>query len=102
MTFIHTIEYAYMTEARRKHLAEMGERGIRLDRKVLTLSERKEVIAETALKDVDRRIATLRYLKAMTPTEIAGLLSYDERTIRRRLKGISRMLCDTLLKIISA
>ncbi len=96
------VEYASMTEARKKHLAGLHKEGKRLGKECLTVSEIEEVIRETALSPTDRRIATMRYVRCLTASEIAGALSYDERTVRRRVSSISGRLCLTLLRIIHA
>lgn len=69
------VEYASMTEARKKHLAGLHEEGKRLGKECLTISEIEEVIRETALSPTDRRIATMRYVRCLTAPEIAGALN---------------------------
>lgn len=91
-----------MTEARKRALAEMGGMGVRLDRRCLTASEIREVINETVLRPADREIAVKRYLRCLTPREIADGMSYDERTVRRRISVISERLCATLARLVSS
>lgn len=89
-----------MTEARKRALAEAKAKGVKLDRHSLTASEIREVIRETALRPADREIAVMRYCRCLKPGEIAELMSYDERTIRRRIAVISARLCLTLLRMV--
>lgn len=89
-----------MNEARKRHLADECDGGAVIDSDFLTLSEISEVIGETALTETDRRIATLRYVRKKTISEIAAEIGYDERSVRRRLVEISPKLCRTCLRII--
>lgn len=66
----------------------------------MTISELKEVISETALTEIDRTIAVLRYIESKNVQEIASEIGYDERTVRRRLCVIGPKLCETLLRIV--
>ena len=91
-----------MTEARKRALAEIRSSGKKLDRHSLTASEIREVIDETALRPTDREIAIRRYCQCLKPGEIAALMSYDERTIRRRIAVISARLCLTLMRMVSS
>jgi len=66
-----------------------------------TISEIKEIIAETPLTQLDRDIAILRYCECMSFDEIADKLEYDIRTIRKHLPTISLSLKSTCAKLFT-
>lgn len=70
-----------------------------LDHDSFTVSEIKEIIAETPLTQLDRDIAYYRYCECMTFEEIADKLGYDIRTIRSHLPSISISLKTTCTKL---
>lgn len=68
--------------------------------KDFTVSEIKEIIAETALKDEDAAIATLRFINCKTIESIAERQGFDSRTITRRIRKIEKLLKETIQRII--
>lgn len=70
-----------------------------LSAKDFTVSEIKEIIAETSLNDIDSKIAECRYIKDMSMAEIAAIVDLDEKTIQRKLPKISVKLKSTLQKL---
>lgn len=89
-----------VTENRKRSLADEVDGGATLNKDFLTISELKEIISETALTEVDRTIAVMRYIDSKSVQEIASEIGYDERTVRRRLCIIGPKLCETLLRIV--
>lgn len=90
----------YMTDNRKKALQEEYSGGATIKKSLLTVSEMKEVIAETQLTDVERKIVEMRYLEGKTFKEIADEIGYDVRTVQRKAVMLSPRLCETTLKII--
>lgn len=90
----------FVTENRKRSLADEMDGGATLDKDFLTISELKEVISETALTEVDRTITIMRYVESKNVQEIASEIGYDERTVRRKLCTIVPKLCETLLRIV--
>lgn len=66
-----------------------------------TVSEIYELINETALSDVDRSIAELRYIKSETILQISVDVGLDEKTVQRRIKKISQQLKNTIKKLFA-
>lgn len=89
-----------MTENRKKALALEYGGGAMLGNSFLTTSEIEEVISETPFTEAERKIAVMRYVERRTLSEIADAMSYDVRTIQRKMSQISPKLCETLLRII--
>lgn len=89
-----------VTENRKRSLADEMDGGATLNKDFLTISELKEVISETALTEVGRTIAVMRYVESKNVQEIASEIGYDERTVRRKLCIIGPKLCETLLRIV--
>lgn len=64
------------------------------------VSEIQEIIKETAFREEDAEIAELRFIKRKTVEWIAEKKSFDNRTIKRRLRKIEKLLKQTILKIL--
>ena len=82
-----------------KQLTEDARKSLTHDN--FTVSEIKEIIAETALTQLDRDIAVYRYCECMSFDEIAEKLGYDIRTIKRHLPSISLSLKTTCAKLFT-
>lgn len=65
-----------------------------------TVSEINEIIEETAMSEVNREIARLRFTKSMTAEAIAERVDRDEKTVKRNLPTIRKKLSATIRKII--
>lgn len=63
-----------------------------------TVSEMREIIAETILTDENRRIAELRYIKLLSYEQIAEKVLIDKRTVQSRIKSINAKLNNTINK----
>lgn len=63
-----------------------------------TVSEMREIIAETILTDENRRIAELRYIKLLSYEQIAEKVLIDKRTVQSRIKSINAKLKNTINK----
>lgn len=72
-----------------------------LSQQDFTVSEIKEIISETPLKQLDRDIAYLRYIDCMTFDEISDQLGYDPKTIKSHLPDISIKLKSTCTKLFT-
>ena len=72
----------------------------KLSAKDFTVSEIREIIAETSLNETDIKIAECRYIKAMTMAAIAEEVGLDEKTIQRKIPKISDKLKRTLQKML--
>lgn len=72
-----------------------------LSQQDFTVSEIREIISETPLKQLDRDIAYLRYIDCMTFDEISDQLGYDPKTIKSHLPDISLKLKSTCAKIFT-
>lgn len=62
-------------------------------------SETKEIIQETLLTDMERRIAEDRFLKAMTMEQIASDVGIERRTATKQVKRVSMKLKKTFRKM---
>ena len=72
---------------------------MKLESKDFTVSEISEIIAETPMKDIDKRISVARYIKCMTIDEIAEQEQIDKKTVKSRLLKISLELKITCTKL---
>lgn len=63
-----------------------------------TVTEMREIIAETILTDENRRIAELRYIKLLSYEQIAEKVLIDKRTVQSRIKSINAKLNNTINK----
>jgi DNA-directed RNA polymerase specialized sigma24 family protein len=63
-----------------------------------TVSEMREIIAETILTDENRRIAELRYIKLLSYEQISEKVLIDKRTVQSRIKSINAKLNNTINK----
>lgn len=63
-----------------------------------TVSEMREIIAETILTDENRRIAELRYIKLLSYEQIAEKVLIDKRTVQSRIMSINAKLNNTINK----
>lgn len=75
------------------------EEKYKLSAKDFTVSEIREIIAETTLNETEIKIAECRYIKAMTMAQIAEEVGLDEKTIQRKIPKISDKLKRTLQKL---
>lgn len=66
-----------------------------------TISEIEELIQETPLTDIDRRIAKLKYIRRFTIEEISYEVGFHPRTIQRHLSDISAAIKSTITKLYS-
>lgn len=73
------------------------ENGISIE--LFTNSEAMEIINETLMNSSDREIATDRFIKGMSVEEISASVGYDERTIQRKLREISKKMKKTFMKM---
>lgn len=64
-----------------------------------TISEIEELIQETPLTDIDRRIAKLKYIRRFTIKEISYEVGLHPRTIQRHLPDISVAIKSTITKL---
>lgn len=67
--------------------------------KDFTITEINEIIAETPLRDDDKRIAVMRYNKCMTYQEIADATFLDIKTVKKRIANISTRLKTTCVRL---
>ena len=63
-----------------------------------TVSEMREIIAETILTDENRRIAEFRYIKLLSYEQIAEKVLIDKRTVQSRIMSINAKLNNTIKK----
>ena len=63
-----------------------------------TVSEMREIIAETILTDENKQIAELRYIKLLSYEQIAEKVLIDKRTVQSRIKSINAKLNNTINK----
>ncbi len=64
------------------------------------VSERLELIDETILSPENRKIARLRFTRAMTFEAIAEKVGRDYKTIQRRVSAIEKQLNNTIQKLV--
>lgn len=64
-----------------------------------TKTEFIEIIYETMLNEIDKLIATYRYIECMTFEEISEKLDIDLKTCRNRIKKIDDYIRQTYLKL---
>lgn len=90
-----------MEEQRKKYFKNFTpEEKYALTYKDFLVSEILEIIAETVLSDEDRKIAILKYTRAMTISQIADNVNLDKKTIQNRLPLISEKIRRTLQKLL--
>lgn len=91
-----------MDEIRKKYFREnlTQEEKYALTYRDFLVSEILEIIAETVLCDDDKKIATLKYTKAMTNSQIADVVDLDEKTIQHRIPAISEKIRHTIVKLL--
>lgn len=63
-----------------------------------TVSEMREIIAETILTDENKQIAELRYIKLLSYEQIAEKVLIDKRTVQSRIMSINAKLKNTINK----
>jgi DNA-binding NarL/FixJ family response regulator len=89
-----------MTEEKKKILslmsiAELNE----LHKGFFTFSENQEIINETILKTLDKKIAVLYVLNNYNFNEIADKLNLDVRTVSNHWRFIEKELRKTIVKL---
>lgn len=90
-----------MTEKRRKFFEAMTEEEIRnLTHEDFTVSELNEIIEETPMSRLDRKIARCRYADRMTIDEISESAMVERKTVIKRLSKINPMMTRTVMKIV--
>lgn len=72
---------------------------ISLTYKDFTISEIRELIKETPLTELDRKIAEMRYLELRTFDEIAEKVGMETRSVQRRVPKISVSIKNTTTKL---
>lgn len=89
-----------MNDKRLKFFSKLTEdEKMKLESKDFTVSEICEIVAETPLRDEDKRIAKYRYIDCMTKEEIAEKTQLDIKTVSSRLNSISLKLKITCTKL---
>jgi DNA-directed RNA polymerase specialized sigma24 family protein len=89
-----------MKESRFDFFAQLThDEKLGLESKDFMTSEIEEIISETPLCDLDKRISVYRYIKCMTENEIADKENVDIKTIHRRLQTISLKLKITCSRL---
>lgn len=72
---------------------------LKLDYTKFTISEINTIIAETPMKDIEKKMALMRYNKRMTLQEIADALQIDIKTVKRNMPIVSLQLKLTCAKM---
>lgn len=90
-------EYLHEEKSREGCRWKTMEDGISVE--LFTNSEAMEIINETLMNSSDKEIAIDRFVKGMSVDEISASVGYDERTIQRKLRGISKKLKRTFMKM---
>lgn len=65
-----------------------------------TVSELRVIIDETVLSSENKKIAELRFIKALTVEKIAEKMNFEKRTISTRISDIKKKLQKTINKMI--
>lgn len=88
-----------MEEGRKRYFSKLSDsEKEKLTYKDFLVSEIKEILNETCLSKIDRKIATYRFIDCMTLEEIAALTNYEIKTIQTHLNKIHKEFTKTFLK----
>lgn len=90
-----------MKEERLEHFRKMtDEQKYALTYQDFTVSEIKELIAETPMCDLDKRIAVGKFVNDMTADEIGDKEHLDVRTVARHILKIRCLIKCTCIKYL--